>query len=252
MPAFRSRKRLPSTSSTTEPAPRFGHERVRARQRRAGDARVALEHLPGLRPGNLGDELRAPRAFARASMLHVLAGSLRDHRPRLLAQVQRDVVRDRRRPCRSCPSPSSRRTAARPATRRSSRRRAGSRRPRPPGSGRATRRPRAWSSLKKPAVRPYSVSFAFSIASSSSSNGADRDERDEQLLLPDPVVLGHLDDRRLHEQPAREVALGDALAARHDRAVLARLLGGLLERLHRRLVDDRDPGTRRARSGSRP
>ena len=29
-----------------------------------------------------------------------------------------------------------------------------------------------WSSLKSPAVSPYSVSFAFSIASSSSSNGA--------------------------------------------------------------------------------
>ena len=39
----------------------------------------------------------------------------------------------------------------------------------------------------------------------------DGDERHEQLLLPDPVVRRNLDDRRLHEQAASEVALGDAL-----------------------------------------
>ena len=62
IPALKSRKRLPSTSSITAPEPRADDERVDPGQRRAGDALVALDHAAGDRAGQLGGDPGSGRA----------------------------------------------------------------------------------------------------------------------------------------------------------------------------------------------
>ena len=98
------------------------------------------------------------------------------------------------------------------------------------------------SSEKMPAVRPYSVRFASSIASSSVITSPTTRDRHEQLLGEQRMVARQaVDDRRLDE-----VAVGEARrrsgAGRRSRIVppsCLRLRDGALVGLDRLLVDDR-------------
>ena len=68
----------------------------------------------------------------------------------------------------------------------------------------------------------------------------DRRERREQLIAEDPVVGRQgAHDRRLHVEPAGQVAIAEALAADEHRPVAARLGDSRLVPVDGALVDDR-------------
>ena len=94
IPALKSRNRLPSTSSSAAPLAALRHQRVGARQRRAGHRRVALAAL-ALRRGP-GSSVRMSGTGPVGSPATRRAGerrrSLRHHRSGLLAHVLLDVV----------------------------------------------------------------------------------------------------------------------------------------------------------------
>ena len=111
-------------------------ERIGPRERGRRRPPVPLEHLPGLRPGQLRDQLGGlgPREAP------VRLGSLLDHRPGLLPQVLRHVVGTATGLAgRARPLPAAERLDARPGAR-SWRPPAGSRTRRRPGSCRASPR----------------------------------------------------------------------------------------------------------------
>ncbi len=159
----------------------------------------------------------------------------------------------RRRPCRPCRSPSSRRTAAHRARRRSWPRPDGSRRRRRPRCARGRGRPRRGSLLKRPAVSPSGVELAAIDGLLHRVDGSRaRSSGTKSSVVHRSGVVGHLDHCGLHVAAACQVAVGQPIAAGPN-ATDAPCVGDRVEvPADRGLVDDGAQVRRRGRAGCRP